>query len=315
LNYRTLGRSGLQVSEICLGTWLSLRRDAEEQSVRLLDTAVEHGVNFIDTADVYQDGEAERLIGRWLKGKDRRQIVLATKCSGRMWAGPNGEGASRKHIREAIRGSLRRLQVSYVDLYQIHGPDPETPMEETIAAMDDLITAGDLLYWGVSNFDASQVGACFEVASRERRHAPVSVQNRLNLLVRQSGRPLYENLGVGLLPYSPLAQGLLSDKYLGGIVPNGSRVAANPRLRARLLDLADRLDALAAFAHARKFTLSQLALAWVLHQPDVAAIVTGASCRSQLVENLASTGVRLSDAELKEIERLVGPGSLAQVHS
>jgi aryl-alcohol dehydrogenase-like predicted oxidoreductase len=165
MNYRRLGRSGLRVSEICLGAWINFGdRIANEATYRVLDTAVEEGINFFDTADVYAGGKAEELMGEWMKDKDRRTLVIATKCRWRMWDGPNGEGNSRKHIIDACHDSLRRLKTDYIDLYQLHGPDPETPLEETMRALNELIDAGKVRYIGCSNWGSEMINEAARVA-------------------------------------------------------------------------------------------------------------------------------------------------------
>ena len=226
MNYRRLGRSGLKVSELCLGAWINFGdRIADEQTFAVLDTAVEQGINFFDTADVYAGGKAEEVMGRWMKGKDRRPLVVATKCRGRMWDGPNGEGASRKHVFEAVEDSLRRLQTDYIDLYQIHWPDADTPAEETVRALDDLVSQGKIRYFGWSNHDATQIEERARVSDRLGLNRAVSLQNYYNMLgrgVEETVIPRCEEEGLGQIPYSPLAQGLLSDKYLSGQAPEGS---------------------------------------------------------------------------------------------
>lgn len=314
MRYRQLGGSGLEVSSICLGTWGwphvtcytdgPVRAD-DGQGLKLLDTAVEGGVNFIDTADVYADGAAERMIGCWLRSINRRSVVVATKVGGRTWNGPNGEGASRKHIREACESSLRRLRTDYIDLYQVHSPDTATPIDETIAALDDLVATGKILYWGLSNHKVGSANAVARRAQQVGRSAPVSLQNRLNLLrCREAAQ--YDRLHhIGLLAYAPLAQGLLTEKHLSGTPHAATRVAREPALGARLQAWGGRLRALNAFARARGLTLLQLALAWVLHQPAASSAVIGVTDLCQLAENLAAAEVELTAEDLEEITQFV----------
>ena len=309
MNYRRLGRSGLKVSEICLGAWINFGgRMADDDTFAVLDTAVEEGINFFDTADVYAGGKAEEVMGRWMHGKDRRQIVLATKCRGRMWDGPNGEGASRKHIFAAVEDSLRRLQTDYIDLYQIHWPDPDTSAEETVRALDDLVRQGKILYFGWSNHDADQIEARAQVSEKLGLNRAVSLQNYYNMLgrgVEESITPRCEAEGIGQIPYSPLAQGLLSDKYLSGEAPAGSRAAGNADFEARLQKSLPMLQALAAFAKERDASLSQLALAWLLHQPTMTAPIIGATSAEQVRENAKSVEIMLSPEELGQIDALL----------
>jgi aryl-alcohol dehydrogenase-like predicted oxidoreductase len=274
---------------------------ADRRWLKLLDETLQLGVNFIDTADVYQDGGAERLIGRWLRTVDRRQVVLSTKAGGRTWPGSNGEGAGRKHLREACEASLRRLNTDYVDLYQLHSPDASTPIEEIVATLDGLVNSGKILYWGLSNWPVSAARKLLEYACGVNRSVPISLQNRLNLL-RSGEVSRYNTLpGLGLLAYSPLAQGLLSDRQLNGAPFPGSRVANDTFLSQRLAALSDRLKVLNQLAHERRLTLSQLALAWLLYQPAVCSAVIGVSNRRQLMENVAAADVTLSEDDLRVI--------------
>ena len=305
MNYRRLGRSGLKVSEVCLGAWINFGdRIADDQTFAVLDAAVEEGINFFDTADVYVGGKAEEVMGRWMQGKDRRQIVLATKCRGRMWDGPNGEGASRKHIFEAVEDSLRRLQTDYIDLYQIHWPDPDTSAEETVRALDDLVRQGKVRYFGWSNHDAAQIKERAEVSERLGLNRAVSLQNYYNMLgrVEESITSCCEQEGIGQIPYSPLAQGLLSDKYLSGAVPEGSRAAGDEGFQKRLKETLPKMQALAAFAGERDATLSQLALAWLLHQPTMASPIIGATTAEQVRENAKAAEIKLSSDDLSQID-------------
>ena len=309
MNYRRLGRSGLKVSEICLGAWINFGdRIADEQTFAVLDAAVEEGINFFDTADVYAGGKAEEVMGRWMKGKDRRQIILATKCRWRMWPGTTGEGASRQHIMDACNDSLRRLQTDHIDLYQIHGIDRDTPAEETVRAMDDLVRAGKIRYFGWSNYDAEMIAECARVSEKFGLNKAISLQNYYNMLgrgIEDRVIPRCQEEGIGQIPYSPLAQGLLSDKYLSGKAPEGSRAAGNADFQKRLDKELPRLQALAAFAQERGATLSQLALAWLLHQPMMASPIIGATSAEQVRENAKSVEVKLSQDELGQINTIL----------
>lgn len=312
MQFSRLGHSGLKVSTVCLGTWdgpTSLARDSGRASAQhwlnLLEQAAVNGVNFIDTADVYQDGRAERLVGRWLRTVDRRRVVVATKVGGRTWNGSNGEGCGRKHVREACEASLRRLGTDYIDLYQLHSPDPDTPIEETISAMTTLVNTGKILYWGLSNWPVAAAGGLIEYACASNAAVPISVQNRLNLL-RFKEAPRYEKLTrLGLLAYSPLAQGLLCDRQLNGKAAPGSRVAGDRFLRERRSSLQDRLLELSRLAHQWDISLSQLALAWLLYQPAVCCAVIGVSDQQQLAENIAAADVMLSPQDLRSIDEVI----------
>ena len=308
---RRLGRSGLKVSEICLGAWINFGQGIDDTAAfAVLDAATEHGIDFFDTADVYAHGKAEEVMGRWMKNRDRRTITVATKCRGRMWDGPNGEGAGRKHIMDACDDSLRRLQTDYIDLYQIHSPDRDTPAEETLRALDELVKRGKIRYFGWSNYDAEMIAECARLSESLGLNKAISLQNNYSMLVRDTEKrtnPRCLQDGLGLIPYSPLAQGLLSEKYLNGKAPEGSRAENNENLQKRLDQNLPTMTALADFAHARDLTLSQLALAWLLHQPAMSAPIIGASRPEQIVENAKASEAALSLDELTEIEGILSP--------
>lgn len=311
MNYRRLGHSGLKVSELCLGAWINFGdRIEESQTFAVLDAAVEAGIDFFDTADVYAGGRAEEVMGRWLKGKDRRTITIATKCRGRMWPGANGEGLSRKHVMDACHDSLRRLQTDYIDLYQCHRTDPETPLEETIQTLDDLVKQGKVRYIGCSNFGSEHIGEAARISEGRNLSRFISSQPYYNMLgrgIEERDVPRCLKEGLGLIPYSPLAQGLLSDKYLGGTIPEGSRGASNKHLEENLKRHLPTLQALGKFAHERELKLSQLALAWLLHQPAMASPIIGASLPEQVHENAVASGVKLSADDLAQIEAILKP--------
>ena len=309
MNYRRLGASGLKVSEICLGAWINFgERIDDAQAFAVLDASVEEGIDFFDTADVYAGGKAEEVMGRWMTGKDRRSLTIATKGRGRMWPGVNGEGLSRKHLFDACHDSLRRLQTDYIDLYQLHWPDPETPLEETLHALDDLVKQGKVRYIGCSNFGSELIGEAARIAEAHHLNKFISSQPYYNMLgrgIEERDIPRCVKEGVGLIPYSPLAQGLLSEKYLGGSVPAGSRGEGNRHIEEGLRKHLPTLQALGAFAHARDLTLSQLALAWLLHQPAMASPIIGATKPEQVRENAKASAVKLSTEELAELEAIL----------
>ncbi len=309
MNYRTVGRSGLKVSEICLGAWINFGgRIADEETFAVLDAAVEEGINFLDTADVYAGGKAEEVMGRWMKDKDRRTLVIATKCRGRMWDGPNGDAGSRKHIFNAVEDSLRRLQTDYIDLYQLHWPDADTPAEETVRAMDDLVRSGKILYYGWSNHDAAQIEERAKIAKEMNASRAISLQNYYNMLgrgIEETIIPRCQEEGIGQIPYSPLAQGLLSDKYLSGAAPEGSRGSGNADFEKRLTESLPIMKALAAFAAERDATLSQLALAWLLHQPTMTAPIIGATRPEQVRENAKASDIKLTPEDLAQIDTIL----------
>ncbi len=309
MNYRRLGRSGLQVSEICLGAWINFGgRIGDDDTFAVLNAAVEEGIDFFDTANVYAGGKAEEVMGRWMTGKDRRALTVATKCRWRMWDGPNGEGAGRKHIMDACNDSLRRLQTDYIDVYQIHGQDRDTPAEETLRALDELVKAGKIRYFGWSNYDAEMIAESARLSESLGLNRAISLQNNYSMLARDTEKRVNSRClrdGLGLIPYSPLAQGLLSEKYLGGSVPEGARAQGNEGLENRLKESLPTIKALGEFARARDITLSQLALAWLLHQPAMSAPIIGASRPEQVRENARASGVKLSPDEMTQIETIL----------
>jgi aryl-alcohol dehydrogenase-like predicted oxidoreductase len=309
MNYRRVGNSGLKVSEICLGAWINFGdRIDDAVTFAVLDAAVENGINFFDTADVYAGGKAEEVMGRWMKDKDRRQQVVATKCRWGIWPGPNGSGASRKHIMDACNDSLRRLQTDYIDIYQIHGRDHETPLEEMLRALDDLVHSGKILYYGLSNHDAAAIAECALICEKYGLYRPISLQNYYNMLgpgVEQHETPACLKYGLSHIPYSPLAQGLLSDKYTSGKIPAGSRAEGNEHLKKDLEAKLPKLQALGAVSKDKGVTLSQLALAWLLHRPAMAAPIIGASSPEQVAENAKAADVKLSEEEMARIEEIL----------
>ena len=315
MRYRNLGQSGLKVSVLSLGSWLTFGRSvSDEDARRCVDLALESGITTIDTADVYHRGEAERVLGELLSSRERHHIVLATKCFFPMSDHPNDRGLSRKHINESIDGSLRRLRTDYVDLYQCHRYDVDTPLPETVAAMGDLIARGKILYWGVSAWSADQIAAACELADAMGVPRPISNQPPYSLLDRDIEAevlPRCRQLGVGQIVFSPLAQGVLSGKYSGNVIPAGSRASQRERafmeryLEDRPLRLADALDGIAANAG---LTLAQLALAWVLQVPGVDAAIFGATRADQVEENVRAGDVTLDPDTLNEITRALAAG-------
>jgi aryl-alcohol dehydrogenase-like predicted oxidoreductase len=309
MNYRNLGRSGLKVSELCLGAWINFGGHLEDETTfSILDAAVENGINFFDTADVYAAGKAEEVMGRWMQGKPRRKFVVATKCRGRMWEGPNGEGNSRAHILEACNDSLRRLQTDYIDVYQLHSPDPSTPLEESLRALNELIAAGKVRYIGCSNFNSEMIGEAARICEQLGLNKFISSQPYYNMLGREIEErdvPRCVKEGLGLIPYCPLSQGLLSEKYLDGKVPEDSRAARNEDLKKVLSEKLPIIQSLARFARDRDWTLSQLALGWLLHQPAMTAPIIGATRPEHVAENVKAVEVKLSQSDLAEIETIL----------
>lgn len=311
MHYRRLGGSGLRVSEISLGSWLTLGSSVDRRASRaLILEALDLGVNLFDTADIYADGEAERVLGGVLGEVSRERMLVASKCFFPRSDAPNARGLSRKHVVESVEGSLRRLGTDYIDLYQCHRADPDTPIQETVDAFSDLIRQGKLLYWGVSLWSASQIEEACRIAATRRGYAPVSNQPQYSLLRREVEReilPACRRLGVGQLAWSPLAQGALTGKYGAG-VPAGSRAADSFRRQFMVGFLGDearaRIESLQGLAAETGLGSAALALAWCLRDPSVSSLIVGATRREQLVENTGASGQRLSAEVLERLDAL-----------
>jgi len=314
MNYRHLGRTGLEVSELCLGT-MQFGWTADEQSAfAVMDAFAEAGGNFIDTADIYSNwaegnpgGVSEQIIGRWMKARGNRdRIVLATKARGRMWDGPDGEGLSRAHLIRACEDSLRRLGAEIIDLYQVHWFDTGTPIEETLRALDDLVRAGKARAIGCSNHPAWRLCKALWASDRLGLARYESLQPHYNLAYRaefeRELKPLCELEGLSVLPYSPLASGFLTGKYRRDRLPASARAS---RIRERYFN--DRgfalLESLDAVAAARGLTPAQTALAWLLTQPNITCPIVGANSAEQLKESLGTAGVRLAPEEMVVLDQ------------
>ncbi len=324
MEYRKLGRSGLQVSAISLGSWTTYGGSVgDDQTTRIVRRAFDAGVNLFDTADVYVKGGAERALAEAIRELPREQLVIATKCMGRVWDGPLGRGLSRKHIFDALDQSLARLGLDYVDLYQFHAPDADTPIDESLRAFEDLVRSGRVRYVGFSNFDhhpklAGEVAAIQKRAGWTRM---ISSQPRWNLVDRHVEKEhvaYCRRNGLGMIVYSPLAQGVLTNKYAGGARPEGSRATndfkhfleSEKALTPENVAAAERLGAWCA---ARGLEPAPVAIAWVLRHDVVASAITGATSEAQLEQNLKALEVKLSDAEWREVEAAIaGPKPAAK---
>jgi len=315
VNYRPLGRTGLRVSEICLGTMQFKWTTDEAASYRVLDAFAAAGGNFIDTADVYtrwapglQGGEAETIIGEWLKRRgNRKEIILATKVRGRMWDGPAGEGLSRAHIRRAVDDSLRRLQTDYIDLYQSHSPDEAAPIEETMRAFDDLVKQGKVRFVGCSNYDGRQLEEAVTTARQAGLSEYLTIQPHWSLVERESfeknALPVVRKYDLAIIPYSPLGRGFLTGKYRRGQpLPESKRLSSVQKLLTdRNFDLLDRLEDL---GRARGRTAGQMALGWLLTKDLMAAPIVGANTPEQLANSLGAAGLKLSADEMKVLDEM-----------
>jgi voltage-dependent potassium channel beta subunit len=312
MKYRPLGRSGLQVSEISLGSWLTLGSSVDREATReIVHRAYDLGINLFDTADVYASGKAEEVLGEALRAIPRRYVVIASKAYFPMSEHPNDRGLSRKHLFESVEASLRRLGTDYLDLHQCHRADPETPLEETVCAYEDLIRQGKVLYWGVSEWNAAQISEACRVADRRVAYRPVSNQPQYSLLRRKIEAevlPVCEREGLSQIVYSPLGQGVLSGKYSGGAKPSGSRAtdAQRNQFMGSYLEpqTLARVDRLRPIASELGITLAQLALAWCLRRPSLASVIVGATRPSQLEENAKASGVEIPAELLARIDAI-----------
>lgn len=313
MKYRRLGNSGLKISEISLGSWLTYGNSIDKkQAVRIIDKAYESGINSFDTANVYAQGEAEKIVGEALNRYPRESYVLATKAFWPMGDGPNDRGLSRKHIIEQANQSLKRLKHDYVDIFYCHRYDSETPLEETLRAIDDLIRQGKVLYVGVSEWTAYQIVEGLRVQDRyllDRIVVNQPVYNMFNRYIEDSVVPTALENGIGLVVFSPLAQGLLTGKYRKGqAVPEDSR-AADPKANTYFKDSLteenlEKVEKLMAIAGELGVSLSQLALAWILHQPGITSALIGASRPEQVEENVKAVDIELSAEVLDRIEEI-----------
>jgi 1-deoxyxylulose-5-phosphate synthase len=316
MEYRSLGRTGVMVSPLCLGAMNFGGPTPEDESIDIIHCALEAGINFIDTANVYNQGESENIVGRALKANGRRgEIVLATKVYSRMGDLPNQGGASRYHIIHACEDSLRRLQTDHIDLYQLHRPSQTIPQDETLRAFDDLVRAGKVRYIGCSTFPAWMVMEALSTSDRQGLARYISEQPPYNLLDRRIENelvPLCQKYGLAILPWSPLAGGILSGKYSGSDqFPEDSRAARagkffTDRVTQKGIEVA---QALVKMAQERNLTASQLALLWNKDQPGVTAPIVGPRTRQHLEDALAIADQNLADADRPLFDELVHPGN------
>ncbi len=318
MRYRLLGRSGLLVSEICLGTmtyggkgrWQPIGQLTLAEVEAQLKMAFDSGVNFIDTANVYSEGDSEALLGQALKNLrlPREELVIATKVRVRMGAGPNQVGLSRGHIMDSVNASLKRLQLEHIDIYQIHGQDLATPLEETLRTLEDLVRSGKVRCLGLSNHAAWQVMKAVSISEHRGWNRFQSVQAYYSLAGRELEReivPVSLDQGLGILVWSPLAGGLLSGKFNESDKgPDGARRTSfdfPPVDRPRAFRC---VEAMRPIAKGHGVSVARVALAWLLHQPAVASVIVGAKSREQLADNIAATDLKLTDAELQTLNEV-----------
>ncbi len=312
MKHRRVGQSGLKVSEIAYGNWISYSEGAAEQMVR---AALEHGITTFDTADIYGGTRAEAILGTVLSEVPRESVEICTKVCAPAGPGPNNRGLSRKHIMEAAHGSLRRLKTDYIDLYQAHRFDDQTPLEETLRAFDDLIRQGKVLYVGVSEWKAEQIDEAVRISRASGFDQIISNQPQYNMLwrvIEAEVLPACSRLGIGQLAWSPLAQGLLTGKYRPcADLPPRSRAVGPAKsffMSAALTeDVLRRVDGLRPLAAAAGLSLPQLALAWVLRDPGVSAAIVGATSPGQIAQNVSAAGVQLTDDVVASIDEILAP--------
>jgi len=316
MEFRRLGRSGLKISEITYGNWITHGSQVtDDLALATMQAALEAGITSFDTADVYAGTKAEEVMGKALKGQRRESLEIFTKVYWPTGPGVNDRGLSRKHIMESCESSLRRLQTDYVDMYQAHRYDYETPLEETLRAFDDLVRQGKVLYVGVSEWTATQIRDAVRIANDMGFDRIVSNQPQYNMLwrvIEADVVPTSEELGIGQIVWSPVAQGVLTGKYkCGAAAPEGSRATdssggadfVNRWLRDEVLEAVEKLEPIAKDMN---LTMSQLAIAWVLSNPNVSAAIVGASRPEQITENAKAAGVTLPEDVLSAIDYALG---------
>lgn len=313
MQFRRLGHSGLKVAALCLGTMQFGWTADEQASFEIMDAYTEAGGNFLDTADIYSawvegnpGGVSEEIIGRWMKARGNRHLtVVATKFNGRLWAGPNGDGLSRGHVMKAVEDSLRRLQTDYIDLYQTHWPHHDTPQEETLRALDDLVKAGKVRYIGASNEPAWRLCKAMWISDKYNLNHFISLQPPYSLVKRAEFERELEALcldqGIGVIPYSPLQGGFLTGKYRRDTTPDSVRAGGlKGFFTERNFALIDLLEERGRAHHA---TVTQMSLAWLLQRPAITAPIIGANNREQLQDILGSLDVKLSPEDVQAIDQ------------
>jgi aryl-alcohol dehydrogenase-like predicted oxidoreductase len=316
VEYRKLGKWGVKVSEIALGSWLTYGGSVErDESVKQIEFAYAQGINFFDTANVYAHGASEEVVGKAIKNLDRDQVFVATKVFFPMGDGPNDKGLSRKHVWEQCHHSLKRLQMDYVDLYQCHRWDPETPIEELVTTMDILTRQGKILYWGVSEWPADQIQLACDTARAMNAPPPVSNKPCYNMLQRGIEKeviPTSWKNGMGQVVFSPLAQGVLTGKYKPNQAPpSDSRAAAEREgvfLRGRetmSTPSLEKVENLAEVAKELGLSTAQLALAWILRLQEISSVIIGATRTAQIEENLVAAGKKLPQDAISRIDEIL----------
>lgn len=295
MHYRRIGRSGLKISEISLGAWVTIGAQIDEKvSSQLLHQAFDHGVNFFDNADIYARGRAEEVMGAAIQDLPRQQLVLSSKVFWQTFEGPNGRGLSRKHMFESLHASLKRMDTDYLDLYFCHRYDPDTPVEEVVYNMNLMIQQGKVLYWGTSEWRASQIAEAIGIARQYNLIPPTMEQPQYHMFHRRRVEselaPLCDSYGIGLTTWSPLASGILTGKYNDGI-PKGSRASLESMAWLKDHITEERIIKvrhLQQIADQLGITMAQLAIAWLLRRKEVSCVISGATSTKQLMENLSA---------------------------
>lgn len=313
MKYRRLGRSGLKVSEISLGSWLTYGKSVEDNTAeKTIHKAYELGINFFDSANVYERGEGEKVMAKALKEFPRESYIITTKAFWPMGEGPNDRGLSRKHVYEQLHNSLKRMNLDYVDIFYCHRYDPETPVEETLRVIDDLIRQGKILYAGVSEWSAAQIEEAIGTADKYLLDRIVVNQpqyNMLNRYIEEEVIPVSSKHGISQVVFSPLAQGILTGKYKDGKIPEGSR-AANDTINSSVKNFLTeeniaKLGNLEKLALDLDATLPALAIAWILRQPNVASALVGASRPDQIEANIKGSELELTKESIEKIEAIL----------
>ena len=319
MKYRKMGNTGLKLSEISLGAWVTFGDQIDQKRASdLLHEAYDRGVNFFDNADIYADGKAEEVMGRSIADLPREALVISSKVYWKTMPGPNGRGLSRKHIMESCHASLKRLDTEYLDLYFCHRYDDETPLEEVVRAMDDLIRQGKVLYWGTSEWRAAQIARAHDIAHQWGLYPPLVEQPQYNMLARTKVEdelaPSAEELGFGMVTWSPLRFGILTGKYNDGLPEDETRLTrdeswAEKELREERLE---KVRQLTEIAGRLDVSMAQLAIGWLLRLPQVTSVITGATKLSHLEDNLQAPEVvdKLSPDVLEEIDSILGERDL-----
>lgn len=314
MQYRYMGKSGLRLSVLGLGGWTTYGASVkdEDTTASIIKHAYEAGINFFDISDIYEKGEAEKAMGKVFKDLPRHELVISTKCFWPMSDDVNDQGLSRKHIMESIEKSLKRIGTDYVDIYFCHRPDPNTPMDETVLAMTDLVKQGKVLYWGTSEHTAEQLRSAHMAGNQWGAYPPRVEQPQLSLVARRKYHeqvaPACEKHGMGVVTWSPLASGLLTGKYDDGL-PEGSRLWRSERLRESYLtdENRERVKKFRAVADELGCTRAQLAIAWCAAQKNVTSVITGATKLDQLKANLGALDVRITPEVSQALDRIFPP--------